>query len=191
MNKKLSILICSLESRSNKLERLMSILNKQIIENVEILIEIDNGESIIGDKRQKLLEKSQGEYICFVDDDDIVSSDYVPKILNATEGQPDAIGIDGIWIDKEGVKKIIWGKDYIWEKKNNIYYIGTNHITPVRKDIAIKVGFPSKSIAEDTDYGIGIRRLIKTENRTHSPLYYYYCDLSHKDTKMAYRRHKK
>ena len=77
MNKKLSILICSLASRADKLQRLMNVLQPQINDSVELLVKTDNGEMPIGKKRNLLLEEASGAYIAFVDDDDLVSEDYV------------------------------------------------------------------------------------------------------------------
>ena len=62
--KKLSILICSLNSRNEKfLSRLKYNLSSQLTDEIEVLIASDNGEMTIGEKRQKLLEKAAGEYI--------------------------------------------------------------------------------------------------------------------------------
>jgi len=37
----------------------------------------------IGAKRNQLLHRAKGDYVAFVDDDDLVSSDYVNKVLSA------------------------------------------------------------------------------------------------------------
>ena len=63
---KLSILICSIESRSNLLARLMAILDMQEHPEAEVLVSIDNRQKKISDKRNELLEKAKGEYVVFV-----------------------------------------------------------------------------------------------------------------------------
>jgi hypothetical protein len=80
--KKLSILICSLNRRKKYLKRLVDILRSQANRDIEVLCDIDNGEVSIGSKRQKLLNSAVGDYVCFVDDDDLVSEDYVDLILD-------------------------------------------------------------------------------------------------------------
>jgi len=72
----LSLLICSLKDRQGYLERLMQILDPQlsgIEDKVEVIVELDNGERSIGAKRNALLDKAKGEYLAFIDDDDIIS----------------------------------------------------------------------------------------------------------------------
>jgi hypothetical protein len=61
MDKKLSILICSLSSRADKLQRLMTDLQPQVNDSVEVLIKTDNGEIAIGAKRNLLLEEATGD----------------------------------------------------------------------------------------------------------------------------------
>ena len=71
--KLLSVLTCSLKSRSQVFKRLENILKKQIFNTnqVELLANIDNGEKTIGCKRNELLNAAKGQYVVFIDDDDI------------------------------------------------------------------------------------------------------------------------
>ena len=86
---KLSILICSVQDRDRE-ENLKNIeheLKDQICKNyaeniVEILIEKDNREMSVGRKRNVLIDKAKGEYVCFIDDDDFISKDYLNIILD-------------------------------------------------------------------------------------------------------------
>jgi len=59
---KLSILIPTVVGREHLLERLRSVLNPQLTEDVEVIEQKDNKEISIGRKRQTLLEKAAGEY---------------------------------------------------------------------------------------------------------------------------------
>ena len=87
-NIKLSILICSVENneRQESLNKLVHELNHQVCSNyaeniVEILVEKDNGTMSVGEKRNVLIDKANGEYICFIDDDDYVAENYLNLIL--------------------------------------------------------------------------------------------------------------
>ena len=94
---KLSILICSLEDRLVQLQQLRTkLIDQSDMDVVEILTETDAGEMHTGAKRNKLLLQAKGDYIAFVDDDDMVSDDYVSKILKAIETNPDCCGLEGI-----------------------------------------------------------------------------------------------
>jgi glycosyltransferase involved in cell wall biosynthesis len=75
----LSILICSLPGRIKYLSELLNVLNPQI-EGEEIIINIDKYKTI-GAKRNDLLNASKSDYVCFIDDDDMVSEDYLDEIL--------------------------------------------------------------------------------------------------------------
>ena len=84
----LSILICSVETeeRKIKLKKLISELHRQISKNyaeeiVEIIIDTDNMIKSVGQKRNDLIEKAKGEFICFIDDDDFISENYLSTIL--------------------------------------------------------------------------------------------------------------
>ena len=105
--KKLSILICTIIERKNLLNRLLNILNKQKTDDVEVLVESDNKQISIGEKRNKLLNKAVGDYVAFIDDDDLVSDDYVKKVLQAIESKPDCCGMEGLvfFQRKKEVKK--------------------------------------------------------------------------------------
>ena len=59
MNKKLSILICSLQERQEKLNRLMEVLKPQINDEVEVIIKSDSREMSIGTKRNSLLNEAK------------------------------------------------------------------------------------------------------------------------------------
>jgi glycosyltransferase involved in cell wall biosynthesis len=181
----LSILICTLYKRFGMLGRLLGNLEYQIadlgvINQVEVLVNADGGDKKIGTKRNELLRQAKGRMICFVDDDDLVSNDYVSEILRAAKNDPDAIGMNGT-IDYNGsVKKWFISKDldYCTRKdgQGNEYFDRfTNHLAPVRRDIALQIGFPEISFAEDYDYAKRLHDsgLIKTETIIDKPLYHY------------------
>lgn len=175
MSKKLSILICSLNSRTDKLNKLMHVLNPQLVDEVEVLIEKDGGEMAIGAKRNKLLHTAQGEYIAFVDDDDLVSNDYVSKILEALRHNPDCCGIQGIiTFQGSSPRMFIHSLKYTeWFEANNIYYRCPNHLNPVKRELALSVGFPESNFGEDKDYSVRLLPLLKNERFISGVVYHY------------------
>ena len=175
MTKILSILICSLHSRADKLQRLMRVLTPQITDQVEVLVQSDNGEMKIGAKRNELVQKAQGEYVSFVDDDDLVSEDYVKKIIEATKEKPDCCGIQGI-ITFQGVnpRMFIHSLAYkTWFEKNEIYYRCPNHLNPVKKSLAIQVKFPEENFGEDKSYSERLLPLLASEKFIPGVIYRY------------------
>jgi glycosyltransferase involved in cell wall biosynthesis len=183
---KLSILILALEERKDTyLKRLLSILEPQKTNEVEILINMDNRQKPIGMKRNELLQQASGLYICFCDDDDRVSPDYVSKILEAiNKSYPDSIGIHLIMTtDKVIVEKTYHSIRYRswfdepdperpWLRR---YYRNPNHLNPVKKELAIKAGFPNdySGMVEDRYYSSRLLQYLNTEEYIEDPIYYY------------------
>ena len=170
---KLSILIATMPSRQLKFENLLYILEEQC-GDVEIISDGEMGYNI-GAKRNLLVKRALGEYIVFVDDDDFVSDDYIEKILAATESKPDCIGISGT-IKINGGAEQQWhiSKDYgSWYENSCIYYRTPNHISPVRRELALQVGFKEISFGEDYDYSKRLLPLLKTEVKVPGNIYLY------------------
>jgi glycosyltransferase involved in cell wall biosynthesis len=180
--KKLSILVPTLESRANLLARLLSILSPQLTDAVEVLTELDDGTRSIGDKRNALLERASGEYICFVDDDDIVSSDYVDRILKATTSRPDCVGMhllhfqDGVLIGftYHSIRYKGWHQGVDESTGYVRFYRNPNHLNPVRREHALRCRFPEISFGEDRVYSFKLRKLLATEEYIFEPIYYYH-----------------
>lgn len=178
---KLSILIRSIESRRDKLITLLSHLYSQINDlrawlDVEVLYELDNKQISSGAKANKLLSSATGKYIVFIDDDDWVADYYVKEMLKACESDCDCFGMTGFYsIDGGGNIKWILSKDNIdtdvYENGSPLLLRKTNHITGVKRSIAIVNGFPDKSNAEDKGYTQGL--VLNTEYKIELPMYWY------------------
>lgn len=185
--KKLSILICSLNQRSEYLNRLKQCLQPQVNNSqVEVLVHIDNGELSIGEKRNILLSKSTGEYVAFVDDDDLVSDVYVEQILNAMHGDPDVIGMHLLmYIDSHlrGLTyhslqyKQWYHKPNNYDKNLTHYFRNPNHLNPVKSNIAKQIMYPPINMGEDKAYSMNLLKYLLDNNCKEQyiaePLYYY------------------
>ena len=179
-NPSFSILVCTLPERKHFLDRLMANLTPQLNSDVEVLIESDNGNMKIGKKRNVLLNKSTKDYICFIDDDDLVSDTYVADVLQALESRPDCCSLSGIYtVDgknptefRHSLKYLAW--DTITEKGKQVYVRPPNHLNVVKREIALSVLFnDSLSNGEDRDYSDRMRGHLKTESIINNVLYYY------------------
>lgn len=180
---KLSILICTLPERRTMLRELMYFLQSQIAdlpEEKQEFVEVLYSQEVsitTGAKRNKLLEASKGEFIVYIDDDDWVSDVYVELILEKIEQNKelDCIGIQGIiTTDGEDARQWYISKDYKrWYDDEGVYFRTPNHISPVRREIALAVGFPDKSFGEDSDYSMGILPYLEKEVKIHKNLYHY------------------
>ena len=176
----LSILICSLKDRALQREELVNELYRQITgakayKSVEALVEVDNGEEAISDKRNRLLDRSTGEYVVFVDDDDWIADTYVADILRALETHPDCVGIAGT-LQKRNEKiaylhSLVY-KDWSYGQLPRRWPI--DHTCPVKSEIAMQVRFPvGSNSGEDKEYAYGIRKLMFREVLIEKALYFY------------------
>jgi hypothetical protein len=74
---KLSILIATLGERKDRFTALVDKLVSQANDDVEIIAYFNNGELPLGDIRQALVDEAVGQYVCFIDDDDVLVVDHV------------------------------------------------------------------------------------------------------------------
>ncbi len=172
---KLSILICTLNERKALLERLLEVLRPQLTDDVEMLIDCDNREVTIGAKRQRLIEKATGDYVCFVDDDDMVSPDYVSSILKAIETEPDCVAITGIFTQNGAKPKPFYHslQHKKWFTEKTGFYRSPNHLNPIKREIVLQVGYSDMRRGEDFDFSTRVSNLLKTETKIETCIYYY------------------
>lgn len=179
---KLSILICSLESRRESLRQLALTLGAQLTADVELLIDTDNGERTIGRKRNRLLLDSTGESVCFIDDDDKVPADYCSQILTALETSPDCVGFNlAYYVDGKPKGTAIHSLRYERYGQRRtpqgmLYERTPNHLNPIRRELALQAGFTDKNHGEDTDFAVKVRPLLKTEVFIDQVMYHYFFD---------------
>lgn len=160
--------------RAEKLANLRSMLDGQLTAKVEVITDMSMSYNI-GVKRNKLLSLASGKYIVFIDDDDHISYDYVAKILEACGTDCDCIGISGI-ITTNGGNEMPWhiSKDFgTWFERGNVYYRTPNHISPVKRELALKAGFPETSFGEDYEYSMRLLPYLLVETKIKGILYHY------------------
>lgn len=181
--KKLSILIPSIpQRRKTFLARILDYLELQIKDrdDIEILCLYDNQSLILGDKRNSLLTTATGQYVTFVDDDDWVVPNYVEKIVEAINSNPDVdvIVYDTICTDiiagtrvhcKYGIEF-----DYNHNYSGRGFWTGPPaHTMVFRRELVKDIKFPPKKCGEDSDWARQAALVTKTQYRINDILYYY------------------
>jgi glycosyltransferase involved in cell wall biosynthesis len=178
---KLSILICSLPERAHHLANMLSLITHQIKDGVEFIVDNRPRHIPTGVKRNDLMAQAKGEWVCFVDDDDYISPDYVEEILKALESNPDVVTFKG-WMTTNGISHVDWciklGEKY--EARTDPdgitrYYRFPNHLCPMRKSIATVHTFPAIWQGEDYAWAKKIHDfgMLKTEVHIDKKLYHY------------------
>ncbi len=181
----LSVCIATTAKRRAMLERLLDELywqqnagGVQDPREVEILIDDREGVSI-GEKRQALLERAHGLFMCYVDDDDMVSHDYLKRVVGALKANPEAdctslVGV--ITTDGRNPQRFEHSiKFEKWETVGGKHVRFPNHLNATRRELALQVGFKPMTRAEYFDYSTRIKPLLKIEASTgDDPLYFYF-----------------
>ena len=182
----LTIGICSLNERKELLDRILNFFKGQIntyglVGKVEIMVNIDDGEKPVGQKRNEILNRANGKFIAFVDDDDGVDKEYLKLIIEAIEENEDldCIGFSGMYyIDKNPKMIFKHANSYggHFKDQSGIQHRPINHLNPVRLEIAKKIGFPEKNFGEDSDYCDKLfdSGLLKNEVILDTVMYHYY-----------------
>ena len=177
---KLSVLIASLQSRSHLLERVLDCLKKQIENNnyqevVEIKTLVDNGEQTIGEKRNTLKSNANGEYICFVDDDDLLPDYYLKEIVSRLYYNYDLINfyvehkIDGVY------KKLICPSVGIDNMEINgcLFWVNMLHLCPHKKILSDFLQFPKINFCEDLEYSKELKKICRNTYFIEKIMYHY------------------
>jgi hypothetical protein len=182
---KWSILICTLDEKSHKFQRLYTKLLEQISKlhletQVEVVFYKDNRTHSIGSKRNKLIENSRGKYVCFIDDDDDVSDAYVSLIYNALKSNPDCVSLVGRLLE-EGKKpcKFCHSNHFrTYVQKGTKYFRPPNHLNTIRADIVKQFKFLEENLFEDLDWTMRVAKsgVLKRESKVTEVLYFYLHD---------------
>lgn len=171
---------------SDYLAKLVECLLPQKTKEVEIII-VDDGSKVkfkdaMADLDIKIIEKenggvssarnaglkaAKGEYIVFVDADDLVSDDYVNQIMAAVKSKPDTVYLS--WKSICGrLGKIIQSESDEFNPANRCVWnrvFSKEYIRGIKFD-------ESMQVAEDDDF---LRRLPEAKHKTYvpKPIYYY------------------
>ena len=178
---KLSILIPSIPSRFKMFERLFERINDQASKSdivVEVLGLFDNKKRSIGHKRDALVQMSKGEYVCFCDDDDDVSLDYVESLLEGIKHNPDVVCFKQ--------RSIINGDECIVDfdiknennefKKDEIVQRKPFHVCAFKGKIARKHRFNDSNYGEDWQWCELVLKDVKTQYKIDKIIHTYVFD---------------
>jgi len=185
----LSILICTVKSRSLELNQLLNELDYLIqTEEVQILWLGDNKSMSVGKKRNKLMSIADGDYLCFVDDDDGIEPDYIKEILKAIRETQKPVITFLLKKTENGqpARPYRFSREYsgvhVTIKQGDKVFLGylPGHLCVWKRELAQGVQFPDINQSEDhrwaaeiaQKYGMNDQYVIEKE------LYHYRADKS-------------
>src|SRR5208282_4297256 len=110
---------------------------------IEVIVDMDDGETPLWQKRNNLLKQANGEYCSFIDAGENVGGNFIAMILRALRDQPDCVGFK--------VGRVADGKvesAEIHSLEDAPGSVGISHRCPIRTEIARKIGFGPGGDAE-------------------------------------------
>lgn len=176
----LSILIPTIAKRYYSFNLLLAELNKQIGDlPVEILFDNSEPPITIGKKRNNLLDRAKGNYVCFFDDDDTPTDYYISTIFEGIKQDVDCVYLRGVMTtngrNPEIFEHSIKYNAYKTTTNEIKYERYPNHLNTIKSTIAKQFKFKEKNWGEDTDWATDVFNsgLIKTEYYSDKVLYNY------------------
>lgn len=181
---KLAILVPTISERGEMFEELKNELNDQINKsglNAIVLHVIDNGQHPIGKKRNELLGLGVrlADYVCFFDDDDWPSQNYISSLMFGINNNYDCCSLRGVMLtDGDNPELFEHSLRYTeWITTNNFikYERYPNHLNCIKSEIASQFKFKEISHGEDRVWSTEINNsgLLKREYYIPGVIYVY------------------
>lgn len=184
----LSVLICTTPERDYLFHPLYDELNKQVhdlhrvhntLGQVEILVDsskrfLDGGLSI-GKKRESLVKRANGKYLCFCDNDDWVAPNYIETLVRLCHKDKDIVTFRNLTKTDYYWTVIDMSIEFQNEEATPDGIVKRNgwHICPVRSQYAKLYEFSSINYGEDWDWFSKVLTHCKTEAKTNQILHTY------------------
>ena len=146
--------------------------------SVKIALEVDDGEATVGGKRQKIINECSTEYLCFVDDDDLVDPNYLKSLLKGLKDKPDCVTFKGIvTTDEKNPELFRLSLHYpvgAWSQDVQGTHMRTpNHLCPMKVELMRQVAYRDITSYEDALWGMWIHPLLHSQCHIDEVLYYY------------------
>jgi hypothetical protein len=168
------ILIASIAHRTDELTALLDHLEKQLVPGVGVIVFRDNREQVYGPKCQALYQASTADYVSMLDDDDWVSDDYIPSVMDALKFDPDYVGYRVLYTE-HGVPQapVVHSLECDgWHATPEGLFRDICHKNPMRRDLAIQASWDGDGGA-DIHWANQLRGTVKTEVFIDRELYHY------------------
>jgi hypothetical protein len=180
-----TILVPTIPARATLFARLMDRLLPQLDAHegrVTVLAWRNTGHPHLGALRDALVIAAPGEYVSFIDDDDLVPEYYVAEVVAALAGRPDHVGFQLEYTTESGGEQV--GREIVdhslrhgrWHRNAEGQLVRDfTHIDPLRRDIALRghFGRAKRGRAEDRMWVKQLRGWLGTEAYIDKIMYHY------------------
>ena len=177
-----SILIPTMKPRERLFLQVLSEVQRQINEittaKIEVLYESDNGELTLGAKRNLLISRAQGKYCCFVDDDDVISPNFLKTFLPMLEDDYDCASFVGAYYNKGKFIKLFYHSLDVkeWYETHDRFWRCPSPLNMIKTDICRQVPYADIRNIEDHEFSKRLisSGLLKKEYKIpYIPVYHY------------------
>jgi virulence-associated protein VapD len=159
-----SVLIPSLVERKNMLEGLLASIREKVQRicpemRVEYCLDVDNRQTSIGAKRERLLQNAKGKYTSFIDDDDNITDAYIEDLWACIQGGYQVMRIYGEMGDHRFMHSAAIGlQDKMVSGNPPLFQRPPNHLNPILADIAKFSHFKDATYGEDLEWTISLAK---------------------------------
>jgi glycosyltransferase involved in cell wall biosynthesis len=184
----LSILIPTIPERGNMFTELFNKVHRQIeymdtfhhtLGKIEVLIDdsprfLEGGLSI-GKKREALVKRAEGKYLCFLDDDEDIANNYVETLVRLCQRDADVCTFRNISKTDTYWMVVDMGLHYPNDQASPMFTVRRSpwHICPVRSYFAKLHKFEDKSYGEDYDWMRKVLEHCTTEAKSDAVIHEY------------------
>lgn len=177
-----AVLIATLTERQKLLNRVMDQLNTQRIgKECIIIINEDQKQKSTGVKRNELMQSAidnNATHIAYVDDDDLLSPNYVDLNMAATNGDYDTAELWGQYYEHgkqmNPFHHSIAHKE--WWQDDKFYYRCNNHLNCMKLSLVKDFSFLDRNFGEDGNWSMDIQKagILKNEYPVKEISYFYF-----------------
>jgi len=153
-----------------------TVLKEYMQQDVRIKVVFRSENGHISEATNSALELATGEFVAFIDNDDLIVQDAFLEVIKLLNEHPDAdfIYSDEDKINADGTKRIDpffkpdWSPDSLWS------HMYVTHLTVFRTRIAREIGGLRVGLEGSQDYDFVLRFVEKTEKIYHIPKVLYH-----------------
>ena len=191
-----SILIATMHSRRTTFEQVLKEINKQVSElpsevTAEVLYEVDNGELTLGAKRNILVDRAQGKYHCFIDDDDVIAPFFLKTFIPMVKNDYDCSSYVGAYYNNGSFVKLFYHSldNNEWNETSELFLRTVSPMNMIKTDIVRKVRYKDIRYIEDREFSLRLAQsgLLKSEYKIpFIPIYHYLDGIKENRTEWKY-----